>query len=201
LSNQSINANCTAPANGRGLFAISGSSTAGFSQFAAYPTIDQGFYLIDLDGGSAGTSGPSGTGVALQQTLSNPIPNTAFSGNYASNFQSNAATGSQNLSGLMSSDGASTTTGVADVNSFSTTSAPPAGTPSSSATLNGSFTGSPDGRFPLTLSILPATGQPTPEFTTVHSACYVVDASTCLLLGLDTTAPGTGMARIQNTGL
>ncbi len=201
LSNQSISANCTAPANGRGLFAISGSSTAGFSQFAAYPTIDQGLYLIDLDGGSAGTSGPSGTGAALQQTLTNPIPNTAFSGNYASNFQASAATGSQNLSGLMSSDGASTTTGVADVNSFSTTSAPPAGTPSSSATLNGSFTGNPDGRFPLTLSILPATGQPAPEFTTVHSACYVVDASTCLLLGLDTTAPGTGMARIQNTGL
>jgi hypothetical protein len=69
------------------------------------------------------------------------------------------------------------------------------------ATLNGSFTGSTDGRFPLTLSILPAAGQPAPAFAIVPSACYVVDATTCLLLGLDTAAPGTGMARIQNTGL
>jgi hypothetical protein len=201
IVDQPISANCSALANGRAQIAISGSSTAGISQFAAYPTIDQGLYLIELDGGSAGTSGPSGTGVALQQTLTNPLPNTAFRGNYASNFHASAATGSQNLAGLMSSDGASTTSGVADVNSFSTTSAPPAGTPSSGATLNGSFTGRPDGRFPLTLSILPAAGQPTLEFTTVHSACYVVDATTCLLLGLDTTVPGTGMARIQNTGL
>jgi hypothetical protein len=201
LSNQPISAMCTPSANGRNLIGISGASTTGISQFAAYPTLDQGLYLIELDGGSAGTSGPSGIGVALQQTLVTPVPNTAFSGKYASNFFASTALGSQNFTGQIISDGASTLSGAADVNSFNTTSAPPVGTPSSSAILAGSFAGSPDGRFPLTLSISPATGQPAPEFTTLHSACYLVDASTCLLLSLDTTAPGTGVLRLQNTGL
>jgi hypothetical protein len=201
LSNQPINAACAAPANGRAVIAISGTSTAGISQFAAYPTLDQGLYLIEVDGGLAGTSGPSGAGVARQQTLSTPLTNSAFSGKYASNFLATTALGDQNFAAQVISDGVSALSGAADVNSLNSTAVPPVGAPSSNAGLTGSFTSSPDGRFPLTLTIAPAAGQPTPEITTLHSACYIVDVNTCLLLGLDTTAPGTGLLLLQNTGL
>lgn len=201
LSGQPITDSCTAPANGRGVIAISGVSTAGINQFAAYPTLDQGLYLIELDGGSTGTSGPSAAGVALQQTLSTPISNSALSGTYASSFNASTALGPQNFAAQIVSDGISTLSGIADVNFFNTTAVPPIGTPSLNAALAGSFTAGAEGRFPMTLTIGPASGQPTPEFTTLPSACYVVDANTCLLLGLDTTAPGTGLLRIQNTGL
>src|SRR5208282_1718950 len=126
---------------------------------------------------------------ALQQTLATPVSNSAFTGNYASNFLAATALGSQNFAAQITSDGASTLSGTADVGSFNATAAPPVGAPSSGAALAGSFTSSPDGRFPLTLTIAPAAGQPTPEFTILHPACYIVDANTCLLLGLDVTAP------------
>jgi hypothetical protein len=67
--------------------------------------------------------------------------------------------------------------------------------------LSGSYTAANDGRFPLTFTITPATGQPAPQVPTLNPACYIVDASTCLLLGLDATAPGTGILLLQNTGL
>jgi len=201
LSNQPISAACVAPSNGRSLIAISGGTTAGIKQFAAYPTLDRGLYLIELDGGAAGTSGPSGAGVALQQTLSTPISDSAFSGKYASNFVANTALGSEIFAAQIVPDGVSAVSGAADVNSFNATAAPPAGSPSSDATLSGSFTTSTDGRFPLTLTFAPATGQPAPEITTLNPACYIVDANTCLLLGLDASAPGTGILQLQNTGL
>ena len=91
---------------------------------------------------------------------------------------------------MILSDGTSTLSGTADVNSFNKAAAPPAATPSIGATLGGSFTVDPtgDGRFLLNVTITPATGQPTPEFTTVHPACYIVDANTPL-------APGVGCNR------
>jgi hypothetical protein len=196
-----ISAACTAPANGRGLITISGAGSTGISQFAAYPTLDQGLYLIELDGGSTGTSGPSGAGVALQQTLSTPIPNSALRGRYASNFHSSTALGTQSFAGQIASDGISILSGTADVNFFNATAAPPVGTPSSGAALTGSFTAGADGRFPLALTLSPAAGQPAPEFNTINPACYIVDANTCLLLGLDAAAPGTGILQLQNTGL
>ena len=199
LTNQPINATCSAPGNGRALITISGAASTGISTFAAYPTSDQGLYLIELDGGGTGTSGPSGAGVALQQTLSTPITNAGFIGKYASNFLASTALGSQNFAAQIISDGVSALSGTADVDSFN--AAPPGGTPSSNATLTGSFTASPDGRFPFTLTMTPATGQPAPQVPTIGPACYIVDANTCLLLGLDATAPGTGILRLQNTGL
>jgi hypothetical protein len=51
------------------------------------------------------------------------------------------------------------------------------------------------------LAITPASGQPAPEITPLGPACYIVNANTCLLLGLDATAPGTGILQLQNTGL
>jgi len=197
LNDQAINAACSAPANGRGLVGISGAVTAGISQFAAYPTSDQGLYLIELDGGNAGTSGPSGAGVALLQTLG-----PAFTaGAYGSNFTASTALGSEAYAAQIVSDGVSTLSGTGDVTSFDTTAAPPIGTPSSSATLNGSFQASNGGRVPVTLTITPATGQPAPQITTLHSVCYVVDVNSCLLLGSDATAPGIGFLQLQNTGI
>jgi hypothetical protein len=199
-TNQAVTAACNAPAAGRGLITLSGAASTGISQFAAYPTVDQGLYLIELDGGSAGTSGASGTGVALQQTLTTPISVSAFSGKYASSFSASTALGDENFAAQIVSDGVSALSGTGDVNSFNSTAAPPAGTPSSSAALSGSFTAGTDGRFPLTLMITSATGQPAPEISTLHSACYIVDAKTCLVLGLDATAPGTGILQFQQSG-
>src|SRR5271168_5009243 len=201
VSNQPITATCGAPANGRSVITISGPLTAGISQFAAYPTVDQALYLLELDGGTSGTAGPSGAGVALHQTLSAPISASAFSGNYASSFSASTALGSENFVAVIISDGVSTLSGTADVSSFNATVAPPVGTPSTNAALTGSFTADTSGRFPLTLILAPATGQPTPEITTINSACYLVDVNSCLLLGLDATNPGTGILLLQRTGL
>jgi hypothetical protein len=200
VTNAAINAACTAPANGRGLITLSGAgaTTTGISKFAAYPTLDQGLYLIELDGGSAGTSGPSGAGVARQQT--SPITVSDFSGKYASNFRASTSHGLEAFAGQIDSDGVSMLSGITDVNSFNIT-VPPLGNPSLNSTLSGSFTAGTNGRFPLTLTITPATGQPVPEFTNINPACYIVDANTCLLLGLDANAPGTGILQLQNTGL
>jgi hypothetical protein len=200
-STTQINATCGVQAHGRSLITISGAGFTGITTFAAYPTSDRGLYLIELDGGSTGTSGPSGAGVALQQTLLPPISASAFNGKYASNFTASTAVGSQVFAAQIISDGVSKVTGAADVNSFATTPTPPAGSPSSNAALGGSFTAGGSGRFPLALTIVPASGQPTPQITILNPACYLVDANTCLLLGLDATAPGTGVLQLQNTGI
>jgi hypothetical protein len=199
-TNQAITAACTAPTSGRSLITLSGAGSTGVSRFAAYPTLDQGLYLIELDGGSTGASGPSGAGVALQQTLPAPILASAFSGSYASNFLANTTQGAESFAAKIVSDGNSTLSGVADANTFNATAVPP-GTPSFGATLTGSFTAGANGRFPLTLTITPAIGQPTPSLAAINPACYIIDANTCLLLGLDATAPGTGILLFQRTGL
>jgi hypothetical protein len=130
LSHQPITATCGAPANGRSLVTISGATTAGISQFAAYPTVDQGLYLLELDGGTSGTAGPSGAGLALQQAIAPPFSSSALSGAYALNFTASTTIGSQIFAAQVVSDGTSTLSGIADVNSFDTTAAPPAATSS-----------------------------------------------------------------------
>jgi hypothetical protein len=195
-SNAPVSAACIGPANGRALIAISGSST-GVSQFAAYPTVDQGWNLIELDGGSAGTSGPSGAGIALAQTLATPIPGSAFNGAYASSFIATTANGSQSFAGQITSGGVSGVAGTVDVNSFSSKSS----SPSSGAAVAGTFSSADTGRFPLTFTLTPAPGQPVPQVGTLDPVCYVLDANTCLLLGLDPAAPGTGILRLQHAGL
>jgi hypothetical protein len=202
LSNQSISATCSGPSNGRGLVSISGAGASGIGQLALYPTLDRGFYVIELDGGAAGTSGPSGAGVAFQQTLSTPISSSALNGNYGAVFSAITALGSEAFTGQVISDGASNLSGLADVGSFDTTAAPPIATPSVGVSLAGSsFTAASNGRFPLTLTLTPASGQPTPQVSLLHPACYLVDANTCLLVGLDANAPGTGVLQLQSNGL
>jgi hypothetical protein len=199
LTNQPISATCGAVTNGRSLITIAGAGSSGINQFAAYPTVDQGVYLIELDGpgGALGTSGSSGAGVALQQTLLPPIASAALNGKYASNFSASTALGSQAFAAQIGADGVSALTGTGDVNSFNAT----AGTPSLGAGFSGTYSSANNGRFPITLTITPASGQPSPQITNLNLACYLVDANTCLLLGLDATAPGTGVLLLQNTGL
>jgi hypothetical protein len=198
-TNQAITAACTAPTNGQSQITLAGAAFTGINIFDAYPTLDQGLYLIEVDGGPAGTSGSSGAGVALQQTLATPISASALSGKYASNFVASTALGSENFAAQVISDGISILSGTADVNSF--TASPPGGAPSSGATLSGSFTTGSNGRFfPLALTFTPAAGQPTPTIPTINPACYIVDANTCLLLGLDAAAPGTGILQLGQTG-
>jgi hypothetical protein len=199
LLNQAISSSCTAPSNGRGLISISGSGSSGISQFAVYPTLDRGLYLIELDGGTTGTSGPSGAGVLYQQTLAAPISSSALDGTYASVFSANTSLGSQSFVGEVTADGVSNLSGTEDVNSYATAS-PAAATPSLGASLTGPFTTVSNGRFTFALTLTPATGQPAPQVTVLNPACYIVDANTCLLLGLDATAPGTGILQL-NTGL
>lgn len=198
---QTIGAACTAPAGGRGIITFSGtgSTDSGIKRFAAYPTLDMGLDLIELDGGSASpASGPSGAGVALQQTLAAPISPSSFSGSYGSNFLASTPKGIENFAAQIVSDGVSKLSGTADVNSFNSTATPPLGTPSSNADLSGSFSNDNNGRFQLTsLTITPAAEQPTPEIATINLACYIVDTNSCLLLGLDKTDPGTGVLQMQ----
>jgi len=201
LANQAITATCGTVTNGRSLITIAGAGSSGINQLAAYPTADQGLYLIELDGGASGTSGSSGAGVALKQTLSPPIASGALNGKYASNFSASTALGSQAFDAQIGADGMSALTGTGDVNSFNATAATPVGTPSQGAGFGGTYSSASDGRFPIMFTITPASGQPSPQVTNPNLACYVVDANTCMLLGLDATAPGTGMLLLQNTGL
>jgi len=200
-TNPSISATCGPVINGRSLIAVTGASASGISQFAAYPTTDQGVYLIELDGGPSGTSGSSGAGVAMQQTLATPIASGALNGKYASSLNSSTALGSQDFGAQIAADGVSMLAGTGDVNSFNGAAATPVGTPSPGAGFSGTYSSASDGRFPFTVTITPAIGQPSSQITNLNLACYIVDASTCMLLDLDATAPGTGMLLLQNTGL
>jgi hypothetical protein len=204
LNNVAIGVFCNAPVSGRGKFGLLNTSTTHITRFSAYQTVDGGSYVMELDGGSAGTSGPSGMGMIMPQTLTPPIAAASFSGKYASNFLANTLQGFEAFAGQIVSDGVSALSGTADVNSFNESAAPSGvATPSSGAALSGPFTvgTGTDGKFSLALTITPATGQPTPEITPLNPACYIVDANTCLLVGLDATAPGTGILELQNTGL
>lgn len=199
VNSQAIDVSCGATTNGRALIALSGTGTTGISRFAAYPTYDQGIYLIELDGGSSGTSGPSGEGDAMQQTIAVPISSSAFKGTYGSSFLANTSLGLQAFAAEIDSDGVSALAGTGDLSSFVTT--PPSATPSTNATLTGSFTAAADGRFPLTLTLTPATGQPTPQLSTINGVCYIVSSDSCLVLSLDASAPGTGVLQLAQTGL
>jgi len=201
LTNQPVRTTCGVISNGRSLISVTGAAASGVNQFAAYPTADQGLYLIELDGGTNGTSGSSGAGVALPQTLTQPITSAALNGSYAASLSSSTASGSQVLAGLIAADASFALTGTADVNSFNATAVPPSATPSTGAGLNGTYTSTSNGRFPMLLTISPGSGQPSPQASNLNLACYLVDANTCMLLDLDATTPGAGSLILQNNGL
>jgi hypothetical protein len=195
--NQPITSTCGAPSGGRAVISIAGAGSTGITKFAAYPTVDRSLQLIELDGGA---TGPTGAGVALQQT-SSTITAAAIHGKYGGEYSERTGLGTETFGGQVILDGVSAVSGIVDVDSFNATATPPAGAPSLGATLSGAFVANANGRFPMTFTIAPAAGQATPEFSTINAACYIMDANTCLLIGLDNTAPGTGILQIQKTGL
>jgi len=195
---------CTAPSGGRGLISLSGTGGTGISQFAAYPTVDRGLQLIELDGGGQGTGGPSGAGAALQQSLQNPISTGDLSGNYAANLLaavnfSDSTVGYQGFAGQIVSGGVSHLTGTLDVNDVDTSTLQSTQSLNSSLT-NSSYTADNSGRFPMSVSFntsAPPAGQPIP-LSTIQAICYLVDTKTCLLLGTDIAAPGRGIMQLQS---
>jgi hypothetical protein len=192
------NAACTAPNGGRGLVTLAANRT-GVSQFAAYPTVDMGLQLIELDGGASGTSGPSGAGVALPQTLPTPIAASSFKGTYGSNFLAavnypDSTTGFEGFAGSITSNGSSTLTGILDVNALDT-SISSTFTSLNSPLTSSTFTAANNGRFLMILTFTPSSSSPD-ILTTFNPVCYVLDVNTCLLLGTDSTAPGTGILQV-----
>ena len=169
----------------------------GISQFAAYPTVDMGLQLIELDAGGQGTSGPSGAGVALQQTAA-----SSFSGSYSTNFTATVnypgtTTGFETFAGSVSTKSSPNLTGTLDVDAFDNDLSSVVTSPASP--LAGSrFTAGGNGRFSLSLTFTPASTVPPGSdiFTTLNPVCYLLDANTCLLLGTDSAAPGTGIMQV-----
>jgi hypothetical protein len=170
-------------ANGRGTLTLT--STGGVSQFAIYPTANQGVLLLELD------SGMTSTGDALLQTAG--ISAATFQGNYAANVQAITLEGEEDLVGQAVSDGASALTGTVDFNllSFIGTVINVVQTPN--ATLSGAFTANSNGRFTgaqLVIGTNPA--------TTLNGFFYVVNSSTVQFLGIDSSgAQGTGVLQLQ----
>jgi len=199
IVNQPINVMCTDPGpNGRGSMALTG-TTGNISQFAVYPTADEGgrnLQLIEVDSG-----GPSGAGVALPQTVSAPsatnnVLASVLSGNYAASFLADTPQGIEGFSGRIVSDGVSALSGTLDVNSLNVTANPLVATPLAGSAVSGSYAvpANSPGRFTLMLNIA------TPMPQAINPVCYIVDENTCLLLGLDTAAPGVGVLQLQNLG-
>ena len=99
----------TSPTSGRGTLTVT-STLVGISDFAYYPTANNGLLLMELDTGFATT------GVILPQPAS--ITTTNFNGNYAMNF-TNATAGSgfseQDAVGVVAADGVGAFTGTVDL--------------------------------------------------------------------------------------
>jgi hypothetical protein len=172
--------------NGRGILTLSGGAA---QQFAVYPTATHGILMLDLD------SQFSGVGVALPQTTGASATASLFSGNYASAFQTlgdiNLASGGvgswNDYLGVITADGVSNLTGTMALDQFDESSQA-FWTQTPNATLTGTFSAGPSGRFTGSLTV--------PPLATSQKVFYVLDASTVLSLGLD-SGPSTGILQLQ----
>jgi hypothetical protein len=184
-TNQPINAACVNPtAAGRGTIAISGAGSTNVASFAAYPTVDSTLQLIELDGGSAGSSGPVGAGVAYPQTVTSPT-GSVFDGSYGADFVNYGSTDDLSFVGLLAADGNSTLTGTVDENTVQIS--PATATPTTGVTATGSFNANANGRFTGSLT------EPAP----INGAFYVLSNSEILFLETDSATPGTGALELQ----
>jgi hypothetical protein len=171
-------------------------SGGGASQFAAYPTLNHGLLMFQLDTRKAGTGG------AFLQTL----PSPTFEGNYAANVQqlglANSTRNSQtvglpigswsDVSGQIIASGSSTITGTLDIDQVNGLFLGPSGnfwTQTPGASLTGDFTAGAQGRFTGSLT--------TTQLGTMGVILYIVDDSTVLLLEGD-AIPAAGILRSQN---
>jgi hypothetical protein len=186
VTNSSVTGTVSIASNGRGILALSGAPA---EQFAVYPTATHGILMLDLD------SQFSGVGVALPQTGAGSETASLFSGNYSSAFQTqgeiNSASGGvgswNDYMGLISADGISNLSGTVAVDQFDESSQA-FWTQTPNATLTGTFSASPSGRFTGTFTV--------PPLPTSQRVFYVLDGSTVLSLGLD-SSPSTGILQLQ----
>ncbi len=174
----------TAPTSGRGTLTLTGAPT-GISQFAYYPTANNGVLLLELDTGLATI------GAALPQAGS--ITTANLSGNYATNFtDGTAGLGymEEDAVGLVMADGQSMFTGTIDL--FNTRGnlylgAPLTGTFAASGNAGqGRFTGS----FSITLNET--------NTQTQNEIFYVAGTDIVLFIESDRQAQTSGVMQIQN---
>ncbi|MBS1851104.1 MAG: hypothetical protein JST79_09355 [Acidobacteria bacterium] len=188
---------CTAAANGRAVLTLSG---AGASRFAAYPTVQHGVLLMQLD------SRKSGIGVALGQTNPNAPLQGAFavSGQQSSFLDSTRASSLgayvgawTNFTGQVVGEGASGLTGKLDLDQLNGTFFGLGGdlwTLSRAVPVTGELSGGVSGRYTGTLSADPFLTLTTPA--SKWMVFYVVDDSTVLFLEQDSvTAVGSLQAQ------
>jgi hypothetical protein len=164
-------------------------------QYAAYPTIDNNFQLIELDGGSAGT-GPAGSGIAYQQT---GAAMANFTGSYAMIFADHGQVNDTNWSGILQSNGSSISSATVDADQLSIASLQNVSsnyaifTQDADATLTGvGLTDQGSGRFSGSL-----TGTINGSAITVNGEFYMIDSGNLLFLETDANTPGAGTLKLQ----
>ena len=186
VSSSPVTGTVSEASNGRGILTLSGGAA---QQFAVYPTATHGILMLDLD------SQFSGVGVALPQTTGASATASLFSGNYASAFQTlgdiNLASGGvgswNDYLGVITADGVSNLTGTMALDQFDESSQA-FWTQTPNATLTGTFSAGPSGRFTGSITV--------PPLPTSQKVFYVLDGSTVLSLGLD-SGPSTGILQLQ----
>jgi len=188
LNKESIQATCTSPTNGRGLISVTG-TTGGISNFAAYPTLDMGLQLVEID-----SDGPTGAGVAWPQQ-SSAISASTLSGVYANDLLVNNTAGLESIIAPILADGVSSVSSTSG-SQEGDTSQLTLSTSSVAVVLNtpltGTFSADASGRFSGALKM---TG------STLGTEYYVADASHVLLTTTDAANPGTGVMRRQSLPL
>jgi hypothetical protein len=186
VSSSPVTGTVSEASNGRGTLTLTGGPA---QQFAVYPTASHGVLLLDLD------SQFSGVGVALPQTTGASATASLFSGNYASAFQTlgeiNFASGGvgswNDYLGVITADGVSNLTGTIFLDQFDEASQA-FWTQTTNATLTGTFSAGPQGRFTGSFTI--------PPLATSQRVFYILNGATVLSLGLD-SGPSTGILQLQ----
>jgi len=186
VSSSAVSGTMSVATSGRGTLSLSGGVA---QQFGVYLTANNGILMLDLD------SQFSGVGTALPQTTGATAPASLFSGNYASAFQTmgeiNSASGGvgswNDYLGVITADGVLNLTGTMAVDQFDeSTGAFWTQTPD--ATLTGTFSAGPSGRFTGSFTV--------PPLATSQRVFYILNNTTILSLGLD-TGPSTGILQLQ----
>jgi len=183
VTSSPVTGTVTVASSGRGILTLSGGPA---QQFAVYPTATHGILMLDLD------TQFSGVGVALSQTTGATATASLFSGNYASAFQTlgeiTSTVGAWNdYLGVVTADGVGNLTGTMDLDQFDESSRA-FWTQTPDATLTGTFSAGPSGRFTGSITV--------PPLATSQRVFYILDDSTVLSLGLD-SGPSTGILQVQ----
>jgi uncharacterized protein YjdB len=182
FSDIAISGTWTVGSNGRGVMTLSDPDYP-ITEFSFYPTANNGIFLLEIDG-----SGFQSSEIAMLQ--SGTFSDASLTGPYAVNFSGvplNTGALEHDVVGELTSNGAGTLTGLADVNSFGGTGGVMTG---------GAFTGTytvsdASGRFSGFLT--DSESSQTVEFYTVDAAT----PNTALFISLDTFQVNSGVMETQ----